>query len=464
MKEFLKYLVAGVILVIPLYPKFPLVSVPGTFVSIRAEDLYMLFVVLIWFFCSLNDFRRTLSQKITKAVILFFAISLVSVASGIFITKTVQPHIALLHWLRRVEYILPLFIGISIVKSQKDLSFFIKCLVIVIFYAFLYGVGQKYFDLPIITTQNYEYSKGIALRYTPGGHLTSTFAGHYDLATFLVFVLPIFVVLLVCVKASKSFSSSKINLFLTRSILLAAVLSGFWLLVNSVSRISILSYLLGTTISLIIVKRYKFIPLILIFSILFVSFSSNLISRYTQIIEVTLKKFFSDTIQSFVLPEKLIPLALAQTSSFPQRRTSEATPTPTPVVIFEDRSTSIRLNVEWPRAIRAFQKNVFLGTGFSSITLATDNDYLRLLGETGALGFMAFILILLCLFKTLFSKLPLKGDLNLNDVYLAGVLGGVTGVMLNALFIDVFEASKFAIIFWLLMGFAFKSAQKIGNE
>ena len=34
----IKYLVAVILLVTPLYPKFPFVNVPGTFVSIRVED------------------------------------------------------------------------------------------------------------------------------------------------------------------------------------------------------------------------------------------------------------------------------------------------------------------------------------------------------------------------------------------------------------------------------------------
>ena len=118
----------------------------------------------------------------------------------------------------------------------------------------------------------------------------------------------------------------------------------------------------------------------------------------------------------------------------------------------EDRSTAIRLNVEWPRAVRAFFKNPLLGTGYSSITLATDNDYLRALGEVGLLGFLAFLLIILKIGLkargVVFSRAPIESE----KAIAIGIVGGGLGFLANALFIDVFEASKVAITFWLLMG------------
>jgi len=138
----------------------------------------------------------------------------------------------------------------------------------------------------------------------------------------------------------------------------------------------------------------------------------------------------------------------------PERRTNVVTPMPTPMPVLEDRSSSIRLNVEWPRAIRAFSKNPLLGTGYSSITLATDNDYLRALGETGILGLVAFSLIFIRISEILLTKYSLikKEFSDIDKSFVAGMMGGSLGILVNALFVDVFEASKFAIIFWILIG------------
>ena len=114
-----------------------------------------------------------------------------------------------------------------------------------------------------------------------------------------------------------------------------------------------------------------------------------------------------------------------------------------PTEVLEDRSLNIRLKASWPKAIRALYKNPVLGTGFSSVGLAIDNDYLRQLAETGILGTLALALIYIRLAKSwLFSK---------NKFTL--VMSCVTvGLLANAVFIDIFEASKIAIVFWLLAG------------
>ena len=133
-------------------------------------------------------------------------------------------------------------------------------------------------------------------------------------------------------------------------------------------------------------------------------------------------------------------------------------PTPTPTPVFEDRSTSIRLNVEWPRALRAFSKNPLFGTGYSSITLASDNDYLRSLGETGLLGFLAFSQIfawLILYFKNGYKKMD-----DLEKVFVYSFFASLVGILMNAMFIDIFEASKLALSFWLFMGMSLFLLQK----
>ncbi|MDP2861032.1 MAG: hypothetical protein Q8N98_04980, partial [bacterium] len=116
-----------------------------------------------------------------------------------------------------------------------------------------------------------------------------------------------------------------------------------------------------------------------------------------------------------------------------------------------DRSSSIRLNAEWPRAMKAFYKNPVLGTGYSSITLATDNDYLRLLGEVGMLGFLSFFLILANIFRKIWSFLK-KAPSDEEKTIIIGITSGLLVFLANAFLIDIFEASKVAIIFWILAG------------
>jgi len=438
----LKYLVAAILIAIPLYPKFPFIKIPGISVSIRLEDFLVAVTGVVCLILILPRLKFFLENKINQAIFIFLLTGLLSVFSAIFVTQTVLPHIAILHWLRRVEYFIPFLAGILVIKNdRKNLEFYLKVLVITLFFIFIYGFGQKHFSWPVIITQNQEYSKGVALRWIPGSHINSTFAGHYDLATFLVLILPILITSVFILRG-----------VLTRFILWFVILSGLWLLVNAISRISLVSYLIASATSLFLVKRYKEIIIIFIISILFIGFSSDLLARYKRLIDIGRQRI------------GYVKITLAAEESFLKIR-RESTPVPTPAPVFEDRSTSIRLNVEWPRALRAFSKNPLLGTGYSSITLATDNDYLRLLGEIGLIGFFAFFLIFFRIFKEVLIKLPIVKNFDgANLTFIAGVLGAMPGVFLNATFIDVFEASKFAIIFWLLVGMFFSLVRNVDYE
>ncbi len=105
--------------------------------------------------------------------------------------------------------------------------------------------------------------------------------------------------------------------------------------------------------------------------------------------------------------------------------------------------------------MRAFYKNPFLGTGYSSISLATDNDYLRLLGEVGLLGLISFLSILIFIFQTL--KKSIASNKDQNKLINIAVMGIFIAFITSAIFIDVFESSKIAILFWSFIGLAFST-------
>jgi len=430
-----KFLIAAILVIVPLYPKFPLIVIPGTYVAVRFEDLLLLVLGIVTLIKILPGIKTFLKDKIVRAFVIFFLIGFVSLLSGVFVTKTVDFHLGLLHLLRRVEYVVPFFAVITLFSGKEissNLNFFIKTLVIVVFVAFIYGLGQRYLNFPVLITQNEEYSKGVALSWTPGSHINSTFAGHYDLAAYLVIMLPIFITSLFLVKEREV------------KIILALVSGGgLWLLINSLSRIAQISYLISIIISFFLVKKYKELGLTLVISLILIGMSGNLGARFQRFIEVYSKKIGAANYY-----------VLADETTLPSKVKNLPTSTPTPIPVFEDRSVSIRLNVEWPRAIRALTKNPLLGTGYSSINLATDNDYLRALGETGILGFFAFILIFIAIGKEVLKGFPLLTNFSgLELGFMAGAIGGIIGTFVSAFFIDLFEASKLAITFWLILGY-----------
>lgn len=440
-----KVLVIILLIIIPLYPKFPLINIPSTYVAIRIEDLVIGLMFLYLLFAYRRKFQQVIKKPISKAYILYIVVGMVSIISAIMITFTVQPLIGILHLLRRVQYIGPFFLGyIAIENKSIKKEFILKTLILVIFLVLTYGLGQKYLNWPIIVTQNREYAKGIALRSIPGGHLNSTFAGHYDLASYMILVVPIFIVFL-----ANNLKLKKNKL--VNAVIIITIFFGTWLIGISGSRISTVSYLVAGTVSLLLIRKWKMIPLFIMVSIIIFSFSSSLIARYQRLFEVGEEKF-NLIKQKLIYDMESEYFIYAQNEIFPEKRQS-LDPTPTPEPVLEDRSTSIRLNIEWPRAIRAFMKNPLLGTGYSSITLATDNDYLRLIGELGFLGFLSFFGIFINLGKKLVFGIKQLGKYsNLEKSFVIGYTSALVGIVINAVFIDIFEASKFAITFWLLSG------------
>jgi hypothetical protein len=434
-KGLIKYLIAGVLVIVPLYPKFPLITIPGTYVAIRFEDLLMMMLAILTFLNVAPRLKTFLNDKIIRAFLIFFGVGAVSLIGGIFITQTVNPALGILHWLRRVEYIIPFLALLSLTKDagiSKNLNYYLKILIIVVFVAFIYGLGQRYLGFPIIITQNEEYSRGIALRWTPGSHINSTFAGHYDLAAYLVIILPIFLATLFLIKDK-----------LSRFFIILSAGGGLWLLVNSLSRIAQISYLLAVGLTFLFIKKFWQLAVVLAISLAIIVMSGSLGARFQRFFEVFSRKI--GQINYYVLADE---------SVLPVRKPGSSITTPTPAPVFEDRSVSIRLNVEWPRSIRAFLKNPLLGSGYSSINLATDNDYLRLLGETGILGFLSFFLIFVPIGQLILKIFPLYKYFSGADLgFMAGAIGGIAGTFISAFFIDLFEASKLAITFWFILGY-----------
>jgi hypothetical protein len=128
--------------------------------------------------------------------------------------------------------------------------------------------------------------------------------------------------------------------------------------------------------------------------------------------------------------------------------------------ILPDISFTTRLQVEWPRAIEAFLHSPIIGRGPGSITESTDNDYLRNLGETGLAGFGLLMFVILSI-EWQFFQLGRKHKFLMPLFW--GILFGGLALLINALYIDVFEASKVALIIWLVWGMFYKLKELPGT-
>ncbi|MBP8591220.1 O-antigen ligase family protein [Candidatus Shapirobacteria bacterium] len=461
--------VAALVLLIfiPIYPKFPALDIPGTYVKIRLDDFLVAVALALTFLKFLLNRQKAAKPGINRAIALYWLIGGVSLLGAIFSLQMVFPHLALLHYLRRIEYMGLFFLGFFAIREKKEFNIFLNGLFLATFFVFIYGLGQKFFGWPVVSTMNEEFSKGMLLRLDVWARLNSTFAGHYDLAAFLSLVLPL-------ILASLIKSNSK-----RKQVLLGFLyLFSYYLLLNTASRVSFVAYLAAIFFLLLFLNKKWFILPVVGLSLIGMLFSEDITQRFAATIKIEAPRLatrLEKTIDSF-LPEKLSKPALTPTPILPPTPTltplpatltpaakitpgaSKLRPTPVPqkseeefwqeqrsVELGVERSGGIRFDYEWPRALTRFKKSPLLGTGFSSLGLATDNDYLRALGETGLLGLLSFLLIFLEGLKLILEK-------GRKSWQAKAMAASALAMLANACFIDVFEASKVAYVFWLLLG------------
>lgn len=441
---------------IPLYPKFPLANIHGTFVAIRLEDFLIAAILALWgvFLIFSRQWKSFFTDKLNQTLLLFFFISGVSVFAGIFLTHTVELKLGIFHYLRRIELMLLLPFAYTAIKSKKQILTALMVLSGVVLIVNLYALGQQYLGWPVISTTNSEFSKGLILRLTPGARVNSTFAGHYDLAVFLVMVITLISALF--------FSLKKLRLQIWYSLL--GVLS-FVVLVMTAARLSFAAVIVGVTASLILTGKKIFILLLFFLVVAALVYPSQLRDRFISTITVNVmqegQRYFAQTEEQNNRSKLNIPTLStniatksaddSQSSTSAKLASDIAPGEPTDTTqLGVYRSFTIRLRQEWPRAIRAFVKDPLLGTGFSSLGLASDNDFLRSLGEVGILGTLAFSFILIEVFKRIWSNY--KTADKFLKYFSAGIFSLVIAFLVNALFIDVFESSKIATLFWLILG------------
>lgn len=455
------------VLFIPIYPKFPLFGVTGTFVAIRLEDILIGLLGFIWLGFNFKKIPWLIKQPITQAFLLFWGVGLISLLSAIFLTHSVQINIGVLHYFRRIEYMSLFFIGWLVVKNLHQVKTLLVAMMIVTVLIVVYGLGQVYAQFPVVSTTNKEFSKGLVLALTPGARPNSTFAGHYDLAAYLSMSI-IFLGTMFFVYGFKQLQTSHKKIIAPLSITVVALLS-FGMLGLTAARASFASVFAGLALSLWLLKKRWMIIGLVMMAVIAVGAIPQLRHRLVATITVNFlggggEKYQPDpnTVNGFT------PMALNATSSGRTRITDipmQATPEATKSGVASDiaageptdfteltvsRSYNIRTDVEWPRAIRALNKNPLLGTGYSSITDATDNDFLRSLGEVGLLGTFSLGLIFCLLLFTFIKAIKRVG--RFEKLFLISAICATVNILITAVFIDVLEASKIACLLWIMLG------------
>src|SRR3989338_9179257 len=494
----LEYLSFALLIFLPLYPKIPIADlIPGYIVRLRLDDLLVATAFIIWIIWVLRKKVNLKDNPLLIPMVIYIMIGFLSSVAAIFVTKTVpfsEIHIAklFLNWARRIEYFSVFFIFFSSIKSLNQVKKYVYVAALVLLGVSIYGFGQKYLYWPAFSTMNREFSKGIKLYLTEHARVLSTFGGHYDLAAYLMIVLTLFIPLIAIVKK-----------WWQRIFFLVVSICAFWLMILTVSRTSFLAYLISITIvfGFLLTKKgwlwslSRWLVVVAVSLGIMLSFG-DLSDRFAHLLKLdTLKTSFA------LRPIKKEPpkgsqaayLDIGSRSDIPPSTQRPTTGSPitgaVPSDVYEnipefgasgeglpatlaakpriysqaavqyDLSTGIRLDYTWPQAIKGFMRSPLFGSGYSTLTKkniedfteaeSTDNDILRALGETGLLGFLAFFGTIAFILWYALKNYPSVKDPFL-AVIVASLVAAIFGLLVNSMYIDVFEASKVAYTFWIM--------------
>lgn len=466
------------IYLIPLYPKFPLLGLNDTYIAIRVEDMFMVLYVAVF---ALQVIRKKINLN-TILIYLFAAywiVNFVAYLVGYFVHDAFTfQYLGFLHSARRVEYMIVFFIAASLITKKEDLYFFMKHVVIAAGIVFLYGIGQKFIGLPAVQTMNKEFAQGVILFLRAADRISSTFAGHYDLAAYFVFLAPIILGL---------------HMNLKKHWIFAVFVLGLAVLMLTASRSSFAAYAVATFAYLIVSRRFGYLLIVASITVAFMFTFDAVTSRFEDTFRLR-QVFVNEQTGQVITPQEItmdeLPSGTAYVPAEGKDVSDEETATNqallkeelakqiqsdakakgeevsdedalalaeqfaagfTPVVSYtSDISFSNRLLVSWPRSVESVIMNPMLGTGPSSLGEATDSSYFRWLGEVGILGTSLFIAILASLLL-LAGKAAWMLPREESGLFW-GFAFGLIGLGINGSYIDVFEASKVAFTLWLVAG------------
>lgn len=481
----LKLLVIGFIFLIPLYPKLPLKMVNYTFVAVRLEDVFVAIIAIVFAIQFLRK-KVTVPWKMFWLFVAYWIAVFASFLWGYFVQGTVIiDHLGFLHSARRVEYMLIFFVVYSTIRSKKDFFLYMKLIFGTLFLVSIYGYGQKFLGWPAVQTMNPEYAKGYILILDSWARISSTFAGHYDLAAYLILLMPIVI---------------GFYLYTGKKWYLALFIVALGVLVLTALRSAYIGYLIAIILFLLYVRKFKLLVFVLVATAIMTPLSDNLANRLTRTFQESKVFVDSETGEAFVArnlqPDDLPPgdfgankpggIPAVQTAVKPEEEAAARKQIREAIVteseqsgkkyspeeinaaveeIFArqvavtkylpDISISTRLQVSWPRAINMFLGNIFLGGGPSSLGEATDGSYLRWLGEFGLIGTTIFLAIFTAIAWPIWQaarRMKPKTSYLFHSFIFAFM-----GVFISASYIDVFEASKLAYTFWLVAGIFYAS-------
>lgn len=405
-RQLFTLLTAGYILFVP---KLGILGIPGTSVSLRGEDLLiaLLLVAVIFDLLGTQYALPSAAKKIAKWLLLLIPVGLIGTIVALQTGTVNSPMVAVLFLARKYEYFVLLLAGAMYFRNRESAQRSLLRLIVL----------SVWFNFGVAVMQSAELIGGVRDGvYYPdvSDRVLGMFAGPYELAAYFVMVLPLFMWQLFRYKHKLVAASGFVALFIT-----------LWM---TQSRIALIAGVAVALFMSLAFTRNKLMILVL-------GVPSALIAWLVAPSPESTESRF-DTLNPAQMWE-------ATTAAYASRDFLKIGAFQLSSKI-DDQSYAMRIDRWFNYYDGLIRYNPLFGLGPSAGGEAVDGNYVRVLFEFGIVGLAIFLVLLVTIART--------GRGLAQGPYRAMVVWGGLGLLIQATFIDVFEASKVAEPFWLIFG------------
>lgn len=283
------------------------------------------------------------------------------------------------------------------------------------------------------------FNRGEMVTGLTQGRINSTFNGAYEFSAFLLLILPLYL------NAILTNKSKKIKNILITLIIL------FCIYVTE-SRTSLIIALF--IILFMFVKATKISTKKLAFSFLIIILIGITFTVGNPLNNIDLSRFESVNMSGII---KIFDITW-EYKNFEQYLLTGSWYGDSPYSLTEvgrlgmDASLYARVS-HWMQMIDGVLESPIIGLGASVSNGASDGNYIRILAESGILGLCIWCVLLYYIYKSLDSK---------NEFQKITKYALIT-LIIGAIVIDVFEASKVMMMFWFMLGVSYANEEVKNN-
>lgn len=401
-----------VIFTLLFVPKVNIITVPGSTIGIRADDLAVVFFVVSLIISAAVKRQKYFDLFSKKMVACYAAFIVVSVISSLVNTMNgnVELGSSLVYTARFIEYLVVLPAGAILLKNGVKKDSLVHLFTAAIFFNLVICIlQQKGFLLDV--------QSGITYKAGQVARPSAVFNASFEICGVFMMLIPIYLT---------RFKNTKSSLFNIIPIIAIAAI-----VYISQSRSSLVIIALIIVIYALATIRQKIMVLIAMVALIVAGIAgiyvfnnlspkSRMNSVSSENTEYAIKNAWNN--RDF--------------SNFTEEQNK------LPGVFYKgDPSLNIRL-MKWFTITDGAVKSPAVGIGPSFIKIALDGAYLRLFAETGVLGLIFYVAALILSFKAI----PKKSKYRKIIFYIFLITAA------HAIFIDVFYSSRVMSLYWIMTG------------